>query len=133
MVCSMTSGAMKQGVPQKVLRARYCLWDQEGSRCREFRDARLLLLLLDPRTVVGEEESRLGWVDKTPEGVPHEVRESERSRVAATPKSASMTLPASSIKMFSACRQQSTMPLERCPARFGDSTAQHPKYYGLHG
>ena len=49
MVCSMTSGAMKQGVPQKVLRARYCLWDQEGSRWREPRDPRLLMLLLDPR------------------------------------------------------------------------------------
>ena len=66
---------------------------------------------------MGEEESRLGWVDKTPEGVPYEVEESERSKVAATPKSASMTLPASSIKMFSACRQQPIMSSKRCPAR----------------
>ncbi len=104
----MTSGAMKQGVPQKVLRARYCLWDQEGSRAREARDARLLLLELESRTVVGEEESRDGWVDKTPEGVLQEAIESERSSVAATPKSASITLPASSIKMFSACRPNET-------------------------
>ncbi len=32
--CSMTSGAMKQGVPQNVLRARYMRWPQEPSlRC----------------------------------------------------------------------------------------------------
>ena len=103
-VCSMTSGAMKQGFPQNVFRARYCLWDQEGSRCREEREDRLPLEeLAASRTVVGEDESRLGWDDKTPDGVPHEVSESERSRVAATPKSASITLPLSSIKMFSAC------------------------------
>ena len=61
-VCSMTSGAMKQGVPQKVLRARYCLWDQEGSRGRDDREAKLLLLLLEleSRTVVGEDESKDG-------------------------------------------------------------------------